>query len=107
MLCVRCFLNASFYAKAQNSDASFRIWRKSGFADYSCQGNVVAISPDILPVRANYLNDVRAKIRRDCLRLNSVVEELVRQGRAFTVDDIVARYVARKSELSFSISCTM
>ena len=28
MLCVRCFLNASFYAKAQNSDASFRIWRK-------------------------------------------------------------------------------
>lgn len=66
-----------------------------------CQGNVVAVSPDILPVRANYLNDVRAKIRRDCLRLNSVVEELVRQGRAFTVDDIVARYVARKSELSF------
>lgn len=35
MLCVRCFLNASFYAKAQNSDASFRIWRKSGFADYT------------------------------------------------------------------------
>ena len=34
MLCVRCFLNASFYAKAQNSDASFRIRRKSGFADY-------------------------------------------------------------------------
>lgn len=66
-----------------------------------CQGNVVAVSPDILPVRANYLNDVRAKIRRDCLRLNSVVEDLVRQGRAFTVDDIVARYVARKSELSF------
>lgn len=37
MLCVRCFLNASFYAKAQNSDASFRIWRKSGFADYTSE----------------------------------------------------------------------
>lgn len=36
VLCAYGFQNASFYMKVRFSDASFRIWRKIGFADYKC-----------------------------------------------------------------------
>ena len=35
VLCAYGFQNASFYVKVRFSDASFRIWRKIGFADYT------------------------------------------------------------------------
>lgn len=35
VLCAYGFQNASFYVKVRFSDASFRIWGKIGFADYT------------------------------------------------------------------------
>lgn len=71
VLCAYGFQNASFYVKVRFSDASFRIWGKIGFADYTslidqreAMDNQFAGMTDI-PFTYEEFEETRAKLIND------------------------------------------